>query len=143
MKQTSGSSKRAAGQQYSVAGRQVAWLDLWLITPLALPFFSEVYVAILYAAHAALGLAGAVPGFAPVHWAFINIAGVMAVAWALVRLRYPIREFALADAYVRITVAALLVFWIWQGATPVLTLFVVTEIGGALYVVWPRARDAT
>ena len=37
-----------------------------------------------------------------------------------------------------VAVAAVLVFWIWQGATPLLTLFVVTEIGGALYVVWPR-----
>lgn len=128
----------AARQRYAPQARRVAWLDLWLTTPLALPFFSEIYISILHAMHVALGLQGAVPGFAPIHWAFINIVGVMAVMWALVRLRYPIREFALTDAYARITIAAILVFWIWQGATPMLTLFVATEIGGALYVVWPR-----
>ena len=30
----------------------------------------------------------------------------------------------------------------WLGATPVLAAFVVTEIAGALYVVWPRRPDS-
>ncbi|GAA6154767.1 hypothetical protein [Pyruvatibacter sp.] len=119
-------------------GRRVAWLDLWLFTPLALPYFSEIYITILKFAHFQLGLAGGFPGFAPLHWVFINTTGILAVLWACIRLRYPVRDFALADAYARIVVAAILVFWIWQGATPLLTLFVATEIGGALYVVWPR-----
>ncbi len=131
-------ARQAAQARLSLPGRRVAWLDLCLTAPLALPFFSEIFIAILHGLHRLFGLEGGVPGFAPIHWAFVNIVGVLAVMWALIRLRYPIREFALADAYGRITIAALLVFWIWQGATPMLTLFVITEIGGALYVVWPR-----
>ena len=127
-----------AAVNISVEGRRVAWLDLWLFTPLALPFFSEIYITILKFAHFQIGLAGSFPGFAPLHWVFINATGILAVLWACIRLRYPLRDFALADAYARIAVAAILVFWIWQGATPLLTLFVITEIGGALYVVWPR-----
>lgn len=116
----------------------MAWLDLWLFTPLALPFFSEIYITILKFAHIQMGLAGGFPGFGPLHWVFINTTGILAVLWACIRIRYPLRDLALADAYARIAVAAILVFWIWQGATPLLTLFVITEIGGALYVVWPR-----
>ncbi|MGD1933639.1 MAG: hypothetical protein ACFB0Z_03870 [Candidatus Phaeomarinobacter sp.] len=127
-----------AQMQISVEGRRVAWLDLWLFTPLALPFFSEIYITILKFAHFQLGLAGGFHGIAPLHWVFINTTGVLAILWASIRIRYPLRDLALADAYARIAVAAVLVFWIWQGATPLLTLFVVTEIGGALYVVWPR-----
>ncbi len=123
-------------------GRKVAWLDLWLTAPFALPFFSEVYVSIIAALHVALGLPGGVPGFAPFHWVFVNITGVLAVLWALVRLRFPIRDFAIADAYGRVIVAAILVFWMWLGTTPMLTLFVLTELGGALYVVWPRHQSA-
>lgn len=132
----------SAAAQLSPEGRRVAWFDLWVTTPFALPFFSDVYMAIIHAVHVALGLSGGVPGFAPIHWAFINIMGVLAVLWALVRIRLPIREFALADAYARIVVAALLVFWIWQGATPVLALFVLTEIAGSLYVIWPRNKTS-
>ena len=91
----------------SEEGRRVAWFDLWVTTPFALPFFSEIYVSLVYYVHFQLGFGGTVPGFAPIHWMFINIMGVLAVLWALIRLRLPIREFALADAYARLVVAAL------------------------------------
>lgn len=126
----------------SEEGRRVAWFDLWVTTPFALPFFAEIYVSLVYYVHFQLGFGGTVPGFAPIHWMFINIMGVLAVLWALIRLRLPIREFALADAYARLVVAALIVYWIWLGATPVLAAFVVTEIAGALYVVWPRRPNS-
>lgn len=127
----------------SEEGQRVAWFDLWVTTPLALPFFAEIYVSLIYYAHFQLGFGGTVPGFAPFHWMFINIMGVLAVLWALIRLRLPIREFALADAYARLVVAALIVYWIWLGATPVMSAFVLTEIAGALYVVWPRHTSKT
>ena len=138
----SGGHRHARGRaEYSLPGRRVAWVDLWLFAPLALPFFSEIYVAIILSLHQVLGLSGALPGFAPFHWVFVNATGVLAVLWALARIRFPVRELVLADAYGRICVAMLLVFWIWRGATPVVGLFVLTELAGALYVVWPRHPD--
>lgn len=132
------SARQSRLLEYSGPGRRVAWLDLWLFAPLALPFFAEVYVAILLTLHQALGLGGGLPGFAPFHWIFINATGVLAVLWALARLRLPLRDLVLADAYGRVCVAALLVYWIWRGASPVFALFILTELGGALYAVWPR-----
>jgi len=124
--------------EYSVPGRRVAWVDLWLFAPLALPFFSDMYVGLIYGAHVALGLRGPISAFAPMHWVFVNIVGVLAVLWAIARIRLPVRELVLADAYGRVVVAALLVFWIARGATPVLAVFVATELAGAIYTVWPR-----
>lgn len=134
----SGNTRARRHLEYSAPGRRVAWVDLWLFAPLALPFFSEIYIAIVLTLHQALGLSGALPGFSPFHWVFINATGILAVLWALARIRFPVRELVLADAYGRICVAIVLVFWIWRGATPVFAAFVVTELAGALYVVWPR-----
>lgn|GEM_PF-663454 len=138
MNETARPGTERASVQISLEGRRVAWLDLWLFTPLALPYFSEIYLALLKFAHFQLGIAGTFPGLAPLHWVFVNTTGILAVLWACIRLRYPLRDLVLADAYARIAVAAILVFWMWYGATPLLSLFVLTEIGGALYVVWPR-----
>jgi len=57
--------------------------------------------------------------------------GVLGVVWAFVRLRTPTAELARMDSVARLVVAALIVHAITAGATPVLWLFVLTEIGGS------------
>lgn len=118
--------------------RQVAYLDLILTWPFAFPFIAEFYVSLMYWLHHAVALDSDLPAFAPMHWVFVNIMGVLAVLWAYIRIRYTTEYLGRADAFARLFVTLLLLYWIIMGATPVLMLFITTEIGGALYVLWPR-----
>lgn len=72
------------------------------------------------------------PSFDPVALMFVNIMGVLGVIWAIARLTIPTEELARLDALGRIVVAALIIHAITWGATPVLWLFVMTELAGSV-----------
>lgn len=72
------------------------------------------------------------PSFDPVALMFVNIMGVLGVIWAIARLTNPTEELARLDALGRMVVAALIIHAITWGATPVLWLFVMTELAGSV-----------
>lgn len=114
--------------------RVVAWLDMVITLPFALPFVAGALIEFIHFADEQLGLGtpAATFEFGPISMMFVHITGVLGVIWALARLRFPLPELARIDAIARLAVALLITLAIVQGATPLLGLFVLTEIGGSI-----------
>ncbi|MFN4354946.1 hypothetical protein [Parvibaculum sp.] len=111
----------------------VAGLDLAVTLPFALPFIADLLIVGIYLLDGLAGFGTPALYFeaGPFGMMFVHIMGVLGVVWALARLRAPSAELARMDAVARLVVAALIVYAIVLGATPVLWLFVLTEIGGS------------
>ena len=113
--------------------KRVAWADLAVTLPFALPLIAEALIVLIYLVDGWLGFG--TPGLyfeaGPFGMMFVHIMGVLGVVWAIARLRTPTADLARIDAIARLAVAALIVYAIASGATPVLWLFVATEIGGS------------
>lgn len=114
--------------------RTVAWADLAVTLPFALPFIADAMIVLIYGIDRSLGFS--TPAFlfemGPLAMMFVHIMGVLGVVWALARLRGASPDLARIDAFARIAVAVLIVYAVMQGATPVLWLFVATEIAGSV-----------
>ena len=116
----------------SGAVRFIAGFDLVVTGLFALPFSAHVFVATLYALDRALGGTLPEPALTPLGWFFANLAGVLGVLWALVRLMRPERWLARADALGRCAVAALIAWYLMTQPLPALLwAFVATELAGA------------
>ena len=119
--------------------RTVAWVDFAITLPFALPYVSHWVIGLLYHIDMQLGLASPIPGFDPVSLMFVNIMGVLGVIWAMARIGSPSAYLARLDGLGRLVVAALIIHAITWGATPLLWLFVATELAGsaAQLIRWP------
>ena len=113
--------------------RGVAWADLAVTLPFALPFVAEAVIALIYVLDRWLsfGTPAILFEMGPLAMMFVHIMGVLGVVWALARLRIPSPLLARTDALARLAVAGLIVYAMAEGTTPVLWLFVATEIGGS------------
>lgn len=111
----------------------VAGLDLAVTLPFALPFIAEALIVGIYLLDGLLGFGTPALYFetGPFGMMFVHIMGVLGVVWAIARLRAASAGLARMDAIARLAVAALIVYAIASGATPLLWLFVATEIGGS------------
>lgn len=111
----------------------VAGFDLAVTLPFALPFIAEALIVGIYLLDGLMGFG--TPGLyfetGPFGMMFVHIMGVLGVVWAIARLRTPTAELARVDAIARLVVAVLIIYAIASGATPILWLFVATEIGGS------------
>jgi hypothetical protein len=121
--------------------RACAAFDLVVTGCLAVPPFARVFLDLLFAGDLALGLGAQRVAFEPMHWLFVNLAGVLGVLWALVRLRTPTFELALFDVLGRLAVAAVILHAMSaSGMTPLLHFFVGTELAGAAAQYWAVRR---
>ena len=121
--------------------RVCAGFDLAVTGCLALPPLARVFVELLFAGDAALDLGSLRVEFHPLHWLFVNLAGVLGVLWALARLRAPSVELALLDVVGRLAVAALILHATQaEGMTPLLHVFVASELIGAVAQYWAARR---
>lgn len=111
----------------------VAGFDLVVTLSFALPFFAEALIVGIYLLDGLAGFGTPALYFetGPFGMMFVHIMGVLGVVWALARMRMPVASLARMDAMARLAVAAPIVYAIGSGATPVLWLFVATEIGGS------------
>ena len=121
--------------------RVCASFDLAVTGCLALPPLARVFLELLFAGDAALDLGSLRVEFHPLHWLFVNLAGVLGVLWALARLRGPTLELALLDVVGRLAVAALILHATQaEGMTPLLHVFVASELIGAVAQYWAARR---
>ena len=112
--------------------RVFAGFDLAVAGCLAIPPFAHAFLGILFAGDAALELGSLRVEFHPLHWLFVNLAGVLGVLWAVARLRTPTPELALLDVVGRMAVAAVILHATRaEGMTPLLHVFVASELLGA------------
>ncbi len=114
--------------------RAVAWADVAVTLPVALAFIADAMIVLLYGIDRGLDLGTPALLFemGPLAMMFVHIMGVLGVVWALARLRNLSPDLTRIDAFARIAVAVLIVYAMMEGATPVLWLFVATEIAGSI-----------
>ncbi|MBM4384747.1 MAG: hypothetical protein FJ091_15450 [Deltaproteobacteria bacterium] len=121
--------------------RACAAFDLVVTGLFALPFSAKIFVATLYALDRALGGNLATPQLSELGAFFTNLAGMLGVLWAAVRLARPERFLARADAMGRVAVAALIAWYLATESLPdVMWAFVATELGGAAAQWWVTRR---
>lgn len=113
--------------------RGTAWCDLAVTAPFAIPIIAEAVIALIYFIDREIGFATPAIMFemTPLSMMFVHIMGALGVVWAIARLKKSVAELARIDAIARLAVAALILYSIAEGATPVLWLFVATEIAGS------------
>ena len=112
--------------------RGFARLDLLVTAPLALPGLAGLVIDAFYAVEPMLGGAAVAPGFAPLHWLFVHLAGLLGVVWAWARLTLPDPRLARIDGLGRLAVGAgLAIFLVAFEAPRVLAILVATELAGA------------
>ncbi len=122
--------------------RAVAGFDLFVTAVLALPISAHVFVRFVYLTQSELtGIDTFAPAIPPIGWLFFNIAGILGVLWAWVRIAMPLRELALADALTRCVVATMIVYYYFIESVPsILLVFVATEVLGAA-IQWVAIRQ--
>jgi hypothetical protein len=112
---------------------RVAMFDVALTLPFAIPVVAERVVLLLLDVDHVLGFATPAPQLDPLALLFMNLMGVLAVLWNWARVRAKTIDLATMDVPARCVVAALILYYVAaMRVTPMLLLFVVTEIGGAV-----------
>lgn len=117
--------------------RMWAGLDLVVTLLLALPPTALWFIATLYQINGLLGASASPPPFTPLHLLFVCLMGGLGVLWALVRILRPMLFLGRADAWARLWVAGLIIYFIVVNEAPVaLYLFVASELLGACHQLW-------
>ncbi|MGV8996827.1 MAG: hypothetical protein ACOH12_07775 [Parvibaculaceae bacterium] len=109
----------------------MAWVDLAITLPFVQPTISYWLIGYIYHLDQQWMMLSHVPVFDPLTLMFVNIMGVLGVTWAIARIRFPTEDLARLDALARMIVAALIIHAITWGATPILYVFVFTEVMGS------------
>lgn len=125
--------------------RFFAGLDLLVTGLFVLPLTAQPVLDLIFWLHARFIAPEAAPEIGGAAMAFINIMGVIGVIWALARLKMPLALLARLDGAGRLAVAALLLWHIAGGLSPIFGLFAVTELAGAIFQLRPgftRSRTA-
>jgi len=116
--------------------RGVAAFDLLVTAVFAVPPLAKVFVQVVYALDGMISggdVAAVAPAIPPIAWLFFNVAGILGVLWAGVRIVMPMRELAIADAAARCVVAAWVLYYCLAESVPsILLVFVATEVLGSL-----------
>lgn len=113
--------------------RAIILYDLIVTACLALPGISQLFLQIIDLLGRYTGLAAPLPDFDPFQMFMVNLAGVMGVAWNGLRWKTPVYRLVRFDAWARLAVAALILYYVllWD-VTPVLLLFVFSELFGSV-----------
>ncbi|MDI3405019.1 hypothetical protein [Streptomyces cavernicola] len=112
------------------AVRVGAYYDLVVALPFTTPWTAGLALDAVRSAHTALGLPGGPPpAFGPEHLLFVTFFGVLVTMWAVVRLVRADAVTGIADTVGRAAFALLMTTALAAGATPVLGMFLVLELG--------------
>lgn len=113
--------------------RAVGIFDLAVTALLALPGISHGFIRVIDWLGTSSGLAPPLEPLPAFAMFMVNLAGVLGVCWNLTILRTQSYEMIRVNIVARWVVAALILYYVFAAqATPVLLLFVVSEIVGSL-----------
>lgn len=115
--------------------RLFAWIDLPIVTVMAIPGLSHGLFDLIGGLDTLLGFGQGVGDWSPMAWLFLNVAGVLGVLWALMRLgQSENRALCGLDAWGRLAVAALVIGYVTLGGvTPVVLVFLISGLAGAAF----------
>ena len=103
--------------------------------PLALPIVSTFTLSLFGVIHQMLGLSGVWPEFDATAMLFLNLFAVLATVWGVFRFRYPSREIGRIEGQAMIAFALIVVWYVWQGASPLwLFIAIVDGVGAYLHL---------
>lgn len=122
--------------------RRLSWVDVLLVGPLAVPGVSHLIISLIGWLDAALGLNSSIVTVNPMGMLFMNVVGVLAISWCIVRIQAPSVLLARLDILARLAVSALILYYmfVW-GVTAVLLVFLVSELIGAV-LEWRALRGS-
>lgn len=116
--------------------RLVGFWDLFLTLPFALPAVNVRVLAVLSVLHARLSPQAPFPAFYDLHVFFVQLFGILAVLWAVVRIVKPSAFLSFCDMTGRCVVAAMMLYYSYKGTSSTILLFSASEIGfGALQAI--------
>lgn len=119
-----------------------AGMDLLVTGLLALPATALWFVATIYEVNGWLGGSALPPPFDPLHLLFVCLMGGLGVLWALVRLYRPLAFLGRADGLARLWVSAVIAYFVLVEAAPLaMSLFIATELLGAVHQLWVLRGD--
>ncbi len=111
--------------------------DLLITALFALPFLAGPVVELLFWLNNLISHEMPVPELLPFHMLFINLMGTLGVVWALGRVLRPIPMLGMIDAWARLWVTGLLIYFLTQPGVPaIMALFIATELLGAWAQFW-------
>ena len=114
--------------------RIIASIDLAIAVVLAVPFTASLVLDYVFRVDRLLGFDTPPVDPRPSLVFLLNLAGVMAAVWAIARLTTQTTRLARLDVWRRAVVAALIVYYVLlRDQTPVLLLFVLTELAVAIW----------
>ncbi len=121
-------------RRFSRAVRIIASIDLAMAVVLAIPFTASLVLDYVFRVDRLLGFDTLPVDPRPSLVLLLNLAGVMAAVWAIARLTTQTPRLARLDVWRRVVVAALIVYYVLlRDQTPVLLLFVLTELAAAIW----------
>lgn len=107
--------------------------DLLVTLCLAVPGASTLFIDTVSALGVMSGLSAPLPPFGAFEMFMVNLAGVLGVCWNGVYLRTASFTMARVNAVARLAVSALILYYVLAlGVTPVLLLFLVSEVFGSV-----------
>ena len=108
--------------------RLVGFWDLFLTLPFALPFVNIQVIQILSILHYHLSPNVPFPVFHDLHIFFVQLFGILAVLWAVVRIIKPSAYLSLCDMIGRFIFASVMFYYSYKGTSYTILLFSVSEI---------------
>lgn len=111
----------------------VAWFDLLLTFPLALPGLADWWLPQLLMLFGKIDISPETLGLNAITLMMTNIMGLLAVMWAWVRIRHPENLLGRTDAVARLVIGSLILYFVLMRDVPImLWAFVLTEYLGAV-----------
>lgn len=120
--------------------RAIGLWDLVLTLPFSLPFVSVYALEVLDALNTALSPHILFPEFLPFHVFFVQLFGILAVLWALVRIQKPQSYLAWYDSIGRFVVGLSMIMFSIQRGGAVPLLFSISELGLGLLQIFHLSR---
>lgn len=110
------------------ACRLVGFWDLFITLPFVLPFVNVQIIQKLSILHYHLSPDVPFPVFYDLHMFFVQLFGILAVLWAVVRIIKPSAYLSLCDMIGRFIVASVMFYYSYKGTSYTILLFSVSEI---------------
>ena len=123
--------------------RASAWHDLVVTVAFMTPWSFVWLMSILGGIDAALGVPGDVPEMSPMLVLLGNLMGSVVIVWSVLRLHLNLAVFGRYDAAARFLFSAWQINAVLNGASWLVLVFVVAEIGFGIAQALPVRRDNT
>lgn len=112
--------------------RRLSWVDIVLVSPMAVPGLAGLILSIAEAIDGMLGLASPLGDLSTMGMVFVHVVGILATVWSIARIKEPTLLLAKLDAWARLAVTAVLLFYMAMlGPSVLFFLFLASEIIGA------------